>query len=51
MSCAMPVVKDFFHKETSACVFVVYDAVTKDAVVIDSVMDLDNMNGQFSRPA
>jgi glyoxylase-like metal-dependent hydrolase (beta-lactamase superfamily II) len=39
-----PIVKDFFHKASWTCSFVVYDAATKDAVIIDPVTDLDTVN-------
>jgi glyoxylase-like metal-dependent hydrolase (beta-lactamase superfamily II) len=41
-------VEHFFHKASWTCTFVVYYSDTKDAVVIDSVMDLDNINWQTS---
>lgn len=46
--CTAPLVKAFFHKDSSTCTFVAYDAATKDAVVIDPVMDLETMNWQIS---
>ena len=49
MACTVPTVKDFWHKESSTCSFVVYDPATKDAVVIDSVMDLDTVNWQVGQ--
>lgn len=39
-------VEHFFHKASWTCTFVVFYADTKDAIVIDSVMDLDNINWQ-----
>lgn len=43
-----PTVKNFFHKDSSTCCYVVYDPLTRDAVVVDSVMDLDTVNWQCS---
>lgn len=43
-----PTVKNFFHKDTSTNCFVVSDPATKDAVIIDSVTDLDATNWQVS---
>lgn len=48
MSCAKPTIVDFFHRDTYTCAFVCYDEATKDAVVIDTVMDLDTVNWQVS---
>lgn len=41
-------VEHFFHQASWTCTFVVYYEETKDAVVLDSVMDLDAVNWQTS---
>jgi glyoxylase-like metal-dependent hydrolase (beta-lactamase superfamily II) len=46
--CSRPTVKHFFHKDSFTCSFLVYDPATKDAVAIDTVMDLDTVNWQVS---
>ena len=48
MPAAQPTVQDFFHKDSSTCSFVCYDAESKDAIIIDPVMDLDVVNWQVS---
>jgi glyoxylase-like metal-dependent hydrolase (beta-lactamase superfamily II) len=42
-----PSVQNFFHEASNTCTFVLYDAATKDAVIIDPVTDLDAVNWQI----
>lgn len=44
----IPTVDHHFHEATNTITFIVYDASTKDAVIIDPVLDLDTMNWQVS---
>ncbi len=48
MPAAKPTIVDFFHKDTYTCAFICYDEATKDAIVIDPVMDFDPINWQVS---
>src|SRR5690606_38677515 len=38
-------VKDFFDKTTSTLSYVIYDDATKDAVIVDPVLDFDPASG------
>jgi glyoxylase-like metal-dependent hydrolase (beta-lactamase superfamily II) len=42
-------IKSFFDDRTSTITYVVYDATTRDAVVIDPVMDFDPASGAITR--
>lgn len=44
----MPVVQPFFDIHTNTVTYVVYDAPTSEAVIIDSVADFDRAIGQIS---
>lgn len=44
-----PIVKEFFDKATWTMTYVVYDAATKDAVVIDPVWDYDPAASKMSQ--
>lgn len=41
------IVKDFFDTDTSTMSYVVYDSQTKDAIVIDTVLDYDPLVSKF----
>ena len=45
---ANPHVDHFYHQPTNTISFVAFDPATKDAVIIDPVMDLDNFAWQLS---
>jgi len=47
----IPTVDHHFHEPTNTITFIVYDPATKDAVIIDPVVDLDTMNWQVSTAA
>lgn len=42
-------IKAFFDKATSTLTYVVYDDVTRDAVIVDPVLDFDPASGRISR--
>ena len=44
-------IKAFFHESSFTLTYVVYDAATKDAVVIDPVLDLDLLTWRISTEA
>eukprot|EP00051_Salpingoeca_urceolata_P032063 m.14118 g.14118 ORF g.14118 m.14118 type:complete len:287 (+) comp4734_c0_seq2:208-1068(+) len=44
-------VKTFYDKDTGTCTYVVWDAETKDAVVMDTVLSFDLSSGRTSRKA
>ena len=41
-------VKEFYEKTTGTLTYVVYDAATKDAIVIDPLLDLDTFGWRTS---
>jgi glyoxylase-like metal-dependent hydrolase (beta-lactamase superfamily II) len=41
-------VASFFHKETSTFTHVVYDAITKEAIIIDPVLDFEPLDATIS---
>lgn len=43
-----PTVKEFFDKATSTLTYVVYDAATKDAIILDPVWDYDPADSKMS---
>ncbi|MBL8615581.1 MAG: MBL fold metallo-hydrolase [Deltaproteobacteria bacterium] len=45
-TCAKPEVRGFFDARTWTWTYVVYDPATKDAVIIDPVLDFDPANGR-----
>lgn len=44
--CAKPAVRGFFDARTWTWTYVVYDAATKDAVIVDPVLDFDPASGR-----
>lgn len=44
-----PEVRTFFHEPTNTAAHLVWDPTTKDAAIIDSVLDYDAAAGQIGR--
>jgi glyoxylase-like metal-dependent hydrolase (beta-lactamase superfamily II) len=47
-TCHQPQIEHFFDRATSTLTYLVFDPITRDAVVIDPVMDFDAASGHTS---